>query len=182
MHQAPAPARPAIASRLGRNAMKLATVATTTVALLVLGLISGAVVTSAGEANSAWLITPDEAALAEAPAGTASVPTLRGRAAVNNGGPIVEMVTPPDEKPVHSPATVFIRFAPNRAPIDLATLKVTLVKIIKIDITKRLAPYTTVEGIHITDGRIPSGHFRLRLSIADVKGNVTTGEGELNIL
>ena len=154
-----------------------------------IALVAGSTVTSlvpaarAQDAGAGWLITPEEAALKDPPAGTGSPAIkLRGHAGPNTGGPFVEMVTPPEGQPSKAPVTIFIKFTPNAAPVDLSTLKVTLVKIIKIDITNRLRPYVSAEGIRIADGKIPTGHFRLRLSVADVNGNVTTGEGDLNIL
>lgn len=128
-----------------------------------------------------WLITPDEAALADAPAAAPSVPDLRGR--VTSGtGPRLEMVAPEEGQPARAPVSIVIKFTPTRAPVDLDTLKVTLLKVIKIDITERLRPYASVDGIRIEDGRIPAGKYRLRLQLADVDGNLTVGEGELHVI
>ena len=130
-----------------------------------------------------WLITPEEAALGEGPPETPPVPSIRLRGAKATGiGPTIELVSPEEGKPVAAPVSIFIRFAANQAPIDLSTLKVVLLKVVKIDITNRLRPYVGDEGIRINDGKFPSGKFRLRLSLADVNGNLTTGEGELLVL
>ncbi len=130
-----------------------------------------------------WLITPEEAALAEAPPETPPVPSLRLRGArVSGAGPTIELVTPEEGQPVAAPVDVFIRFVPNQAPLDLSSLKVVLLKVVKIDITDRLRPYVGEEGIRITQGKFPSGKFRLRITLADTNGNATTGEGELVVL
>lgn len=137
----------------------------------------------AQSAPEAWLITPDEAALADAPPETPPAARLRLRGAKAAGlGPTLELVTPEDGVPVSPPVNLFIKFTPNQAPLDLATLKVVVLKVVKIDITDRLRPYVSDEGIRIDDGKFPAGKFRLRISLADVKGNVTTGEGELRVL
>jgi hypothetical protein len=134
-------------------------------------------------AGDGWLITPDEAALAEAPPETPPAQSIRLRGAKATGaGPTIEMVTPEEGTPVAAPVSVFIRFAANQAPVDLSTLKVVLLKVVKIDITDRLRPYVSDEGIRIDEGKFPSGKFRLRVTLADVNGNLTTGEGALVVL
>ena len=145
-------------------------------------LVLAALPAPAQKPAAAWLITPDEAALADAPL-EAPPPKvrLRGKTAASPAGPVVEMVNPVDGQPTRAPVSIYIKFTPNPSPIDLATLKVQVLKIIKIDITDRLRPYVKPDGIHIDDGRIPAGHYRLRLSLADVDGHQTTGDGELII-
>jgi hypothetical protein len=136
-----------------------------------------AVAAPPGEGES-WLITPEEASLAEAPPETPPAQSIRLRGARATGaGPTIEMVTPEEGTPVAAPVTVFIRFAANQAPVDLSTLKV-----VKIDITDRLRPYVSDEGIRISEGKFPSGKFRLRVTLGDVNGNLTTGEGALVVL
>ncbi len=133
--------------------------------------------------DTTWLITPEEAALADAPPETPPVPSIRLRGAKVGGlGPTIELVTPEEGKPVAAPVSVFIRFLPNQAPIDLASLKVVLLKVVKIDLTDRLRPYVSEEGIRIDNGKVPSGKFRLRVTLADVQGHVTSGEGEIVVL
>lgn len=145
--------------------------------LAVAGLVSSKA--AAEGPDGFWLITPEEAAQADAPAVTPPPVRLRGRSAPASLGPKVEMVSPPEGTPVPSPLELLVTFAPNQAPIDLASLKVKLVKLIKIDITERLKPYVTQDGIRVPDAKIPSGKFRVLLEIADVKGNVTEGEADI---
>lgn len=149
--------------------------------LVTLGAALGAGAAPPGEID--WLITPEEAALAEAPPETPPAPSIRLRGArVAGSGPTIELVTPEEGKPVAAPVTVFIRFLPNQAPVDLSSLKVVLLKVVKIDITDRLRPYASEEGIRINEGKFPSGKFRLRVTLADVQGNTTSGEGEIVVL
>jgi hypothetical protein len=152
------------------------------VVLTTVTLVALAPAPLAGEGpEGLWLVTPEEAAQPDAPAVTPPPIRLRGKTAPPSLGPKVEMVSPPDGKPAPPPIELLITFAPNQAPIDLASLKVKLVKLIKIDITDRLKPYLNDQGIHVKDAKMPSGKFRVQLTIADVKGNVTEGEAEIII-
>ena len=130
-----------------------------------------------------WVITPEEAAQPDAPPETPPPIKLRTRGTTTPEGlgPKVEMISPPEGKPTSTPLTLWVKFTPNVAPIDLESLKVKLVKVIKIDITDRLRPFVTPEGINIPDAKFPSGKFRVKLTLADVKGNFTEGETDIVI-
>ena len=133
---------------------------------------------SAADPGESWLITPEEAAMQEAPPPPGPI-RLRGKTAMTQDGPYLELISPPDGKSVPSPLLLQVKFAPNVAAIDVASLKVSLVKVISIDITNRLRPFTTPDGLRYPDAKIPSGKFRVRMSLADVEGHVTTGEAML---
>jgi hypothetical protein len=57
--------------------------------------------------------------------------------------------------------------------VDLAGLKVECLKIITIDLTDRVRPYTKVNGIVMNEVSIPSGKHKIRVTIADDLGGVT---------
>lgn len=130
-----------------------------------------------------WVITPEEAAQPDAPPETPPPIKLRTRGTTTPEGlgPKVEMISPAEGKPTSTPLTLWVKFTPNVAPIDIESLKVKLVKVIKIDITDRLRPFVTPEGINIPDAKFPSGKFRVKLTLADVKGNFTEGETDIVI-
>jgi hypothetical protein len=48
-----------------------------------------------------------------------------------------------------------------------------VVKLVSIDITDRVRPYTSPQGIHIPDARLPSGTHIVRISVADTAGGVS---------
>jgi hypothetical protein len=128
-----------------------------------------------------WVVTPEEAAQPDAQPETPPPVKLRtrGKTAPEGLGPKVEMVSPEENQPTPAPLTLWVRFTAKDVPIDLDSLKVKLVKVIKIDITDRLKPYVTADGIKIPDAKFPSGKFRVKLYLADIKGNLTEGEADI---
>jgi hypothetical protein len=126
---------------------------------------------------------PEEAAMAPAPSGDG----LRGSLIdVGRGdldlGPIIEILKPSDERQAPSPLQISIRFAPRLSPIDLETLKVSIVKFVNIDITDRVKPYATRDGIELKEAKIPAGKHRVRISLGDTTGSVTVREVMLDVL
>ncbi len=80
------------------------------------------------------------------------------------------------------PVNMFIKFTPGRKPIDLSSLEVTLVKSFCIDLTDRLQPYATADGIRAQGIEVPTGDHRIRVSIADVDGNTTVQDFQVKVL
>jgi len=133
-------------------------------------------VRAAGTEQGVWLITPEEAAQPGAPEGVLAPPGGHpfeiGREAPDSG-PIIELVKPEGEAARPSPLAVLIRFTPRSAPVDLSTLAVTVVKLISIDITDRVRPYASPEGIDIPDAKLPSGQHTVRISVGDAGGGIS---------
>lgn len=130
-----------------------------------------------------WLITPDEAAMAPAPPHEGL-----GKGLMNVGredldiGPIIEVVKPSDGAQTASPLEVAIRFTPRLSPIDMDSLKIGIVKFVTIDITDRVKPYATPQGIQLKEAKIPSGKHRVRISLSDAAGSVSIKEVMLEVL
>ena len=125
-------------------------------------------VSSAKIQETAWLITPEEAAMAPAPEGGG-----KGEIAVGGEadlGPNIEVVKPTNGGSAPPPVEVDIKFAPKLSPVDPASLKVVVVKFINIDITDRVREYASASGIHVPSAQIPSGKHTVRVSIADKDG------------
>jgi len=115
-----------------------------------------------------WLITPQEAALAPAPDGTGKDEVAVGGEA--DLGPAIEVIKPTNGGRSHPPVEVDIKFVPKTSPVDISTVKVTLKKLFNIDLTDRVQPYVTANGIHIPGAQLPSGVHTVRISIADKDG------------
>ena len=92
-----------------------------------------------------WLITPEEAAMASAK-------------------------KPPDGSVTPSPVEVDVKFRPTIGPVDPASMKVTLIKFIDVDITDRVRGYASADGIYVPAAKLPSGKHTVRVSIADQDG------------
>lgn len=89
-------------------------------------------------------------------------------------GPIVEVVSPQNGKTYKSPVPIQIRFQPRDGKeIDLSSFKVELLKLFTIDITYKLLPYTSKDGINLPEADIPPGKHMIRVSLGDVTGGIT---------
>lgn len=77
---------------------------------------------------------------------------------------------------------VSVLFEPREnVPVDLGTLKVVVQKMFDIDITERVTPYASPQGISIDDAKVPSGEHLIEISVADVQGRRTTQLVKLSI-
>lgn len=135
-------------------------------ALVVLGGIGRSFAAS----PDSWLISPDEARLAPAPDDE-----IRSRG-LHDAGPGIEIVRPTEGEIVPSPAEILIRFRPKTTAIDLTSLKVTLLKFIPIDLTDRLRPYVSPDGIAVKEAKVPTGAYRVRISLSDAHGKTSMRE------
>lgn len=115
-----------------------------------------------------WLITPEEAAMAPAKETSGRDPTQIG--AESNLGPKIEVLKPLDGGSAQSPVEVDIKFIRKMSPVDPASLKVSVVKFINIDITDRVRTYASADGIQVPAAQLPSGKHTVRVSIADQDG------------
>ena len=127
-----------------------------------------------------WLITPEEAAMAPAPTDKRGQPLDIGREPPDTG-PLIEVLKPVLGAPVAVPLEVSVKFVPRSAPVDLASLKVTVLKLFGIDITDRIRPYTTATGIQIPDAKLPSGEHTVRITVADASGGVSQKQVTLTV-
>ena len=136
---------------------------------------------STGRADTGdWLILPEEAAMAPAPEPRRGILEV-GREDISIG-PVIEIVEPLNGGRGPMPIQVSIRFTPRSEPVDLASLKVTLVKFILIDITDRIRPYVTPEGIQVNEAKIPPGKHRVRITLADRAGEFSVKEVSFEVL
>ena len=90
--------------------------------------------------------------------------------------PEIIVVTPKDGEKVTSPVDLDIRFVPPAdATIDQASLKVEVERLLmNIDITEKVAPYVTEQGIIAEGAPSPKGEHTLKLTVADDKGRAAS--------
>lgn len=115
------------------------------------------------------LITAQEAATPDMPSFIWHLEAGR-----DEGGPVIEVITPQSGKPYKSPLQIIVRFIPKDGnEVDLSTLKVEYLKLFTIDLTPKVKPYATEDGIKISEAKLPSGIHTIRVTIGDVRGAVT---------
>ena len=152
--------------------------------LLLVLAAGGASCLSAADQEGLWLITPDEAAT---PAAVVDPDEIRTRglfqraAPLPDSGPDIQIEQPGLDQALRPPLDIAISFIPRRSPVDLSTLKVTLVKLVNIDLTDRLRQYVSAEGLRLTQVQLPSGEHVVRLSLSDQAGGKTVKEITLNV-
>ena len=118
------------------------------------------------------LVTPDEAAL---PAGAAPSLVMRGSPLRR---PNILVVSPPPEAGLmHSPIDLKLRFhAFGGAEIDPESVVVTYLKQPSIDITQRITPFITAEGIEIDKVEVPPGAHQFWIEVKDKSGHAGAAE------
>jgi len=98
-------------------------------------------------------------------------------------GPTIEIISPrPDLGPVRSPVRLVLRFRNHGgAQVNLDTLSVTYLKKPTIDLSARVAPFATAEGINMPIAEVPPGSHRLWFDIEDSNGEIGSVELTLQI-
>lgn len=139
-------------------------------AIVVISTIAFGAITpkSAQALEDIWLITPEEAATAPEPEISRSghLP-FAGEGSL---GPTIEVFKPTNGGSAPSPVEIDIKFLPKLNPVNLQSLKVSVVKFINIDITERVRSHASTTGIHLPAAQIPTGKHTVRISIADTEG------------
>ncbi len=149
-------------------------------ALLSLLLLCGGRADAVSSLQDGWLITPEEAAapVAVLPGGA---PFEVGRQD-SNLGPAIEILKPNDGGKASGPIEIQINFVPKTGPVDVSSLKVTVVKFLSIDITDRLREFVSASGIQVKEAKIPAGKHIVRISVADAQGVRSVKEIEFEVL
>ena len=89
-----------------------------------------------------------------------------------NLGPAIKVLAPNESMVQIVPFDIDIRFEQRgSALVDLASLKVFLMKLWDIDITERVRPYVSGTGIHMAHADFPKGQHTIKIAIADQEGH-----------
>jgi hypothetical protein len=117
------------------------------------------------------LITPEEAAQPDAP-----IP--RGiKTKTEGNGPQIKVYSPNLDEPLRVPFIMDISFeASSDKTIDFDSLKIKYLKLVPIDVTRKIKPYLSNNRLMVKDVKVPQGKHRLQLSIAYASGEKTMME------
>ena len=123
---------------------------------------------AATQANAFQLITPEEAAL---PAGPAPGLQLRGSPTRR---PNVTITSPPPAAgALRSPLNLKLQFrAFGGAVVDPNSVVVTYLKTPAIDITQRIMPFISADGINISQAEVPPGKHQFWIEVKDNDGRI----------
>ncbi len=123
---------------------------------------------AATPADAFQLITPEEAAL---PAGP--VPGFQLRGSPTRRPNITVISPPPTAGVLHSPLNLKLQFrAFGGAVIDPNSVVVTYLKTPAIDITQRIMPFISADGINISQAEVPPGKHQFWIELKDNGGRV----------
>lgn len=121
------------------------------------------------------LITPEEA---ELPAPAADT----GQSRNITRGPGVDPLSPPPVGVNDGPFRLAVKFKPrNGVPIDPAQVRVTYRRDPAIDLTGRLKPFVTADGIEAPAVIVPPGKHVVEIEAIDKEGRVGRGQITLTI-
>lgn len=123
-------------------------------------------------ASAVQLITDEEAKLPVAA-------NLTARGGLTRG-PSIKVLSPADSK-VKMPFDMKLLFEPHGgANIDPASVKMTYLKSPLVDLTERIKPYISANGIDMAKVEAPPGEHHLKIQVADSKGRV--GSAVVNLV
>ncbi|MEP6885342.1 MAG: hypothetical protein ABJC66_11380 [Gammaproteobacteria bacterium] len=112
-------------------------------------------------------------------------PTCRSTANNDADNPQIKITEPAIVKPLIMPIDIDLKFIPaGSAPIRPETFRVCYIGLVTMDITKRITDRATVsaQGLRVTGARLPRGHHRLVLLVADERGRLARHEAVFNVL
>ncbi|HXW43087.1 MAG TPA: hypothetical protein VEK75_17895 [Xanthobacteraceae bacterium] len=128
-------------------------------------------------ADAIELVTKEEAAL---PAGPP--PALQLRGSPTRRPKIVIVSPPPGAGLVHSPLDLKLQFnAHGGGQIDPSSVVVTYLKQPAIDITQRITPFITADGVDITQAELPPGKHQFWVELKDKDGRIGGAEIDFQV-
>ena len=102
---------------------------------------------------------------------------------ISDSGPGIDIISPKLNGKCRSPVNIIVRFTPrNGKDVDLSKLKVELIRFIAIDMTSKLLPFVTKEGVDVENVKLPSGKHKLRVTVGDSCGGLTQLQFEVKII
>ena len=119
-----------------------------------------------------WLVNSQEAALPP------SATSKAGRSITR--GPAIRQVSPANAVTANQPFDLHVEFAGRGGEkINPATAQITILRGGNIDITQRLKPFITANGIEMPAAMVPSGTHVLQVAVSDAGGRQTIANIEI---
>jgi hypothetical protein len=133
--------------------------------------------TAAAPAGAVDLVTQEEAAF---PAGPH--PVLQMRGSPTRRPKIIVVSPPPSAGLVHSPLDLKLQFhAFGGGEIDPGSVVVTYLKQPAIDITQRITPFITADGVDISQAEVPPGKHHFWVELKDKSGRIGGAEFDFQV-
>ena len=121
------------------------------------------------------LLTAEEAAQPNLPMpkpGLPQIGELVGAKPAVPGGPQIIIDKPAQNVGVHVPFPVRIRFVPRHGnKINLDSLEIYVLKLIRISLVSPLKPYLTSDGINVPEAQVPTGTYNIHIAVEDDHGH-----------
>ena len=116
----------------------------------------------------------------------AKLPSVQDTGMVTRGltrGPVIELLSPAAGMThLKSPVSLKIKFiGRNNVAIDLASVRLTYLKIPLVDLTDRIKAFLTGDGIEMVAAEVPPGIHILRLDLKDAEGRASSSTITLSV-
>lgn len=145
--------------------------------LLFLAALGGVGIANSTSAAPLELLTAKEAAQPNLPVAKKDLPAIGempDNKAPSPDAPKIIVDQPQQGSGVSRPFPVKIRFVTTGgARINLNSLELDVLKLIKISLVSRLKPYLSATGINVPEAQVPSGTYNVRIAVTDDRGRRT---------
>lgn len=125
------------------------------------------------QGNGVWVITSSEAALPPSPTSKAGRSITRG--------PAIRQVSPSAAVAPNQPFNLKVEFAGRGGEkINPASVQVAVLRGNNVDVTSRIKPYVTANGIEIPNAMVPAGIYALQVTVSDAGGRQSIANIEID--
>ncbi len=98
-------------------------------------------------------------------------------------GPVISVAKPSVGARVKSPLEILVHFIERHAQVVLSSLKVEVVtSFISYNLTSRVMPHATTQGIDMKEAPIPPGKYTIRISLGDAQGKMSIRYFSIEVL
>ena len=124
------------------------------------------------QGNGVWVVTSQEAALPVSHASKAGRSITRG--------PAIRQISPAAQVAANLPFELKVEFAGRGGEkINPASAQVVVLRGNNVDVTSRLKPYITANGIEIPNAMVPAGIYALQVAVSDAGGRQSIANVEI---